>query len=124
MRLNDEAFISSELSTLEESLRKANELKEYAAEATASILASWNSLNYARTNDFEQIKKLLIEQMRSARTTVEREALQTLELINKVKAAANGIDTKKLDEFVKACSKLEELRKSGFFEIFKSTKEQ
>ena len=106
--------ISQELSSLEEQMRYANDLKAKIAEATLDLKKSYLGLISAK-DEFYLIKKENIEEIRSYKFAVASEAQQIESAIKKMSSAVSHERVNQLKEFVEICERMQALRANGFF---------
>ena len=112
--INQEMYVSQEISNLESMLAQANKLRAYVLEATEQLNGAYVGLINTK-EEFEKIKKANIDEVRGYKYAVVTECKEVSAGIKNMLAAATAADVARLEQFAGICERLNALHADGFF---------
>lgn len=117
MDFKKESAMAQEITMLEQQLRYAEELKEKLKSAQNELVSGYTGLINAH-EEFDLIKKENIEEIRRYKFAISSEAKEIEASIKRINSCASTQQVQNINEFVKACEAIANLRTNGFFETF------
>ena len=114
INITRESVISQEISTLEQQLRYANEVRKKVSEATEELTKAYFGLINAK-DEFDKIKKENIEEIRRYKYAISAE---TRDIEANIKIMSSAVSKERLEQlkaFADVCERLQSLRSAGFF---------
>ena len=115
MKITHDQVVSQELSSLEQQLRYAREVREAVRKAKDELEKDYSGLILAK-EIFEGVKKENLEEIRRYKFSIAAELKEIKAAMSEISTLASPERVKQLREFSDACDRLNQLRTAGFFD--------
>ena len=118
--ITNELAITQEISTLEEQMRYANDLRANIAKATNELANGYIGLINAK-DEFQRIKKDNIDEIRRYKFAISAEVKEVESDLKRLAGFVSKERLAQLKEFADVCERLELLRSAEFFSAVRIT---